>query len=69
MLFRQYLATLSRPKQITERQTTAPPAVSIICYNCNEAGYTRPEYPYPRRNANLNEIVEQENSNSDIKEI
>jgi hypothetical protein len=68
-LSRQYSATPSRPKQITERPTTALPAASITCYNCGEAGYTCPECPYPRRNANLNKIVEQEDNNNNIEEI
>jgi hypothetical protein len=40
-----------------------------MCYNYSEAGHTRPECPYPRRDANLNEIVEQKDSNSNIEEI
>jgi hypothetical protein len=40
-----------------------------MCYNYNKAGYTRPEYPYPRHNANLNKIIEQKDSNNNIKEI
>jgi hypothetical protein len=38
-------------------------------YNYNKASYIRTEYPYPRYNANLNKIIEQENSNNNIKEI
>jgi hypothetical protein len=41
----------------------------ITCYNCGKAGYTRPEYPHPRRDANLNKIIEQEDNNNNIKEI
>jgi hypothetical protein len=70
LLFRQYSATLSYPKQIIKQyETTAPPVVFIIYYNYNKAGYTRTEYPYPRYNANLNKIIEQEDNNNNIKEI
>lgn len=71
LLPRQYSAPPSRPKQTTEpRETTAPTPSTVTCYNCGEPGHTRPECPYPRRDANLNEIVQQEDDNeSDVEEI
>jgi hypothetical protein len=67
---KQYLATPLYPKQIIEqRETIVFPTAFITYYNYNKTGHTRTECPYPRYNANLNKIVEQENNNSNIKEI
>jgi hypothetical protein len=38
-------------------------------YNCNKAGYIYTKYPYPRHNTNLNKIMEQKDSNNNVKEI
>jgi len=67
----QYSTPPARPKQATERrETTAPTPSTVTCYNCGDPGHTRPECPHPRRDANLNEIVQQEDdSESDIEEI
>jgi hypothetical protein len=57
-------------RQISEqRETTTPAPAALTCYNCGKPGHIRPECPHPKRDADLNEIVEQEEESEDYSEL